>query len=110
MADPLSNSRPHSLVPSFLYSSSSSMTTSTDALRPSVSSSLVGAALLSKRVVVPAPKEKVEMYSAGFYAACGVGGMLSTGLTHLAVTPIDLVKCNMQVISFFAIFFFPFGF
>ncbi|CAN6713519.1 unnamed protein product [Malus baccata var. baccata] len=92
MADPLSNSRPHSLVPSFLYSSSSSMTTSTDALRPSVSSSLVGAALLSKRLVVPAPKEKVEMYSAGFYAACGVGGMLSTGLTHLAVTPIDLVK------------------
>ncbi|KAM2075697.1 hypothetical protein ACFX1T_038539 [Malus domestica] len=97
MADPLSNSRRHSLVPSFLYSSSSSMTTSTDALGPSVSSSSVGAALLSKRVVVPAPKEKVEMYSAGFYAACGVGGMLSTGLTHLAVTPIDLVKCNMQI-------------
>ncbi|GJN30967.1 hypothetical protein PR202_gb19317 [Eleusine coracana subsp. coracana] len=26
-----------------------------------------------------------------------LGGVLSTGLTHLAVTPLDLVKCNMQV-------------
>ncbi|KAM0979228.1 hypothetical protein EV1_015017 [Malus domestica] len=69
MADFLSNAHRHSLVPSFLYSSSSSsMRTRTDASPPSVSSSSA-VALLSKRVVVPAPKEKLEMYSPAFYAA-----------------------------------------
>jgi len=28
---------------------------------------------------------------------CCVGGVLSCGLTHLAVTPLDVAKCNMQV-------------
>ncbi|XP_009334321.3 mitochondrial phosphate carrier protein 3, mitochondrial-like [Pyrus x bretschneideri] len=99
MAHSLGNAHRHSLVPSFLYSSSSSsssMQTSTDASPPSVSSSSA-VALLSKRVVVPAPKEKLEMYSPAFYAACGVAGMLSTGFTHTAVTPIDVIKCNMQI-------------
>ncbi|KZV38779.1 mitochondrial phosphate carrier protein 3, mitochondrial [Dorcoceras hygrometricum] len=36
------------------------------------------------------------MYSPAFYAACIAGGILSCGLTHTAVTPLDLVKCNMQ--------------
>eukprot|EP01018_Ginkgo_biloba_P022700 Gb_16858 [translate_table: standard] len=31
-----------------------------------------------------------------FYAACIFGGVLSCGLTHTGVTPLDLVKCNMQ--------------
>ena len=51
--------------------------------------------------VVPSPNEpsskKIEMYSPQFYAACTAGGILSCGLTHMAVTPLDLVKCNMQV-------------
>lgn len=49
--------------------------------------------------MIPAPSEpgKIEMYSPQFYAACTVGGILSCGLTHMAVTPLDLVKCNMQV-------------
>ncbi|PWA93966.1 NB-ARC domains-containing protein [Artemisia annua] len=29
--------------------------------------------------------------------ACTVNGTLSCGLTHTAVTPLDLVKCNMQL-------------
>lgn len=37
------------------------------------------------------------MYSPRFYAACATGGILSCGLTHPAVTPLDLVKCNMQI-------------
>ncbi|PWZ34186.1 Mitochondrial phosphate carrier protein 3, mitochondrial [Zea mays] len=37
------------------------------------------------------------MYSPAFYAACTTGGIASCGLTHMAVTPLDLVKCNMQV-------------
>jgi solute carrier family 25 phosphate transporter 3 len=32
-----------------------------------------------------------------YYAKCTIGGILSCGLTHLAVTPLDVTKCNMQV-------------
>jgi len=39
---------------------------------------------------------KVELYSPKYFALCSVGGILSCGLTHTFVTPIDLVKCNKQ--------------
>lgn len=32
-----------------------------------------------------------------YYFKCMIGGVLSCGLTHLVVTPLDVVKCNMQV-------------
>jgi len=32
-----------------------------------------------------------------YYGKCMIGGVLSCGLTHLAVTPLDVAKCNMQV-------------
>jgi len=32
-----------------------------------------------------------------YYMKCMLGGVLSCGLTHLAVTPLDVAKCNMQV-------------
>jgi len=32
-----------------------------------------------------------------YYAKCMVGGILSCGLTHTAVVPLDIVKCKMQV-------------
>ena len=32
-----------------------------------------------------------------YYAKCMLGGVLSCGLTHTAVCPLDVVKCNMQV-------------
>lgn len=32
-----------------------------------------------------------------YYMKCCFGGVLSCGLTHLAVTPLDVAKCNMQV-------------
>eukprot|EP01128_Nolandella_sp_AFSM9_P011895 TRINITY_DN8797_c0_g1_i1.p2 TRINITY_DN8797_c0_g1~~TRINITY_DN8797_c0_g1_i1.p2 ORF type:complete len:330 (-),score=83.63 TRINITY_DN8797_c0_g1_i1:170-1159(-) len=38
----------------------------------------------------------IELYSAKYFAACGLGGILSCGLTHGALTPLDLVKCNVQ--------------
>ncbi|KAF2281237.1 mitochondrial carrier [Westerdykella ornata] len=41
----------------------------------------------------------IELYSAKYYAACTFGGMLACGLTHTAVTPLDLVKCRRQVDS-----------
>lgn len=32
-----------------------------------------------------------------YYGKCMIGGILSCGLTHLAITPLDVSKCNMQV-------------
>lgn len=51
------------------------------------------------KFMIPGASEpgKIPMYSAEFYAACTVGGILSCGITHTAVTPLDIVKCNMQV-------------
>ncbi|KAI1499207.1 mitochondrial carrier domain-containing protein [Biscogniauxia marginata] len=39
----------------------------------------------------------IELYSPKYYAACTVGGLLACGVTHTAVTPLDLVKCRRQV-------------
>ncbi|KFH44511.1 Mitochondrial phosphate carrier protein-like protein [Hapsidospora chrysogenum ATCC 11550] len=41
----------------------------------------------------------IELYSGRYYAACTVGGLLACGLTHTAVTPLDLVKTRRQVDS-----------
>ena len=102
------------MIPSFLYSSSSSSlskrlfdldtltrSTNLDHHDHGSSSSPPSISSLSstKSFVIPAPNEKVQMYSPEFYAACTAGGILSCGLTHTAVTPLDLVKCNMQVCS-----------
>ncbi|CAK9295122.1 unnamed protein product [Gordionus sp. m RMFG-2023] len=38
-----------------------------------------------------------EYGSAKYYALCGLGGILSCGLTHTAMVPLDLVKCRIQV-------------
>ncbi|KAJ7978706.1 Mitochondrial phosphate carrier protein like [Quillaja saponaria] len=38
-----------------------------------------------------------EEFSLGYYGLCTVGGILSAGTTHLAVTPLDVLKVNMQV-------------
>lgn len=52
-------------------------------------------------VVCPLPSttEEVscEFGSSKYYALCGFGGILSCGLTHTAVVPLDLVKCRLQV-------------
>lgn len=104
-----------SLMPSFLYSSSSLSSSKRlfdlDALMNNTNARLLNRSALfvspssngvskTESFVIPAPKEKIEMYSPAFYAACTAGGMLSCGLTHMALTPLDLVKCNMQVLPF----------
>lgn len=48
---------------------------------------------------VQATAGHIEMYSPKFYAACTLGGLLACGVTHTAVTPLDLVKCRRQVNS-----------
>ncbi|RVW52622.1 Mitochondrial phosphate carrier protein 3, mitochondrial [Vitis vinifera] len=97
----IENSR-QSLVPSFLYTTPvSKKLFDVDTLvrgnptLPTASSN--GGA--SKSFMIPAPSEpgKIAMFSPAYYAACTVGGTLCCGLTHMAVTPLDLVKCNMQI-------------
>jgi solute carrier family 25 phosphate transporter 3 len=59
------------------------------------SSSSVGKA---PEFIIPAASEgKIKMFSPEYYRACAIGGTLCCGLTHMAVTPIDVVKCNMQI-------------
>jgi len=54
-------------------------------------------------VPVAAAKEWDARYSHpvphnnAYYAKCMLGGVLSCGLTHTVVTPLDVTKCNMQV-------------
>jgi len=36
-------------------------------------------------------------HDASYYGKCMIAGVLSCGLTHTAITPLDVVKCNMQV-------------
>lgn len=49
--------------------------------------------------VAQAKAGKIELYSPKYYAACTLGGLLACGVTHTAVTPLDLVKCRRQVDS-----------
>jgi len=44
-----------------------------------------------------AASEPVPYGTAKYYAYCAFGGLLSCGLTHTAVVPLDLVKCRIQV-------------
>ena len=48
-------------------------------------------------LAAPAEKKQIKLYSGEYYAVCTLGGILSCGLTHTAVTPLDVVKCNMQI-------------
>ncbi|KRX77234.1 Phosphate carrier protein, mitochondrial, partial [Trichinella sp. T6] len=38
-----------------------------------------------------------EFGSGKYFALCGLGGVVSCGLTHTGVVPLDLVKCRIQV-------------
>lgn len=45
----------------------------------------------------PLTGRPIQLYTGDYYLACGIGGILSCGLTHTFVTPLDVVKCNAQV-------------
>lgn len=45
-----------------------------------------------------------ELSSPWFYSVCTMAGMLSAGTTHLAITPLDVLKVNMQVLVSFLCF------
>jgi Mitochondrial carrier protein len=38
-----------------------------------------------------------DVHDMSYYGKCMVGGIFSCGLTHMAVCPLDIVKCRKQV-------------
>ncbi|CCK72759.1 Cu/Pi carrier KNAG_0L01390 [Huiozyma naganishii CBS 8797] len=42
-------------------------------------------------------KRHIDLYTKEFYTACTLGGVVACGPTHSSVTPLDLVKCRLQV-------------
>lgn len=86
------------MLPASLYRASAPGAAPAEPARPAEPG--LAAALLANARETPliaAPMEKkIKLYSPEFYTACTIGGILSCGLTHTAVTPLDVVKCNMQ--------------
>jgi len=50
----------------------------------------------SARAPAVAAASAIELFSPSYYAACAGGGVAACGVTHMLVTPLDVVKCNMQ--------------
>ncbi|CAN6224668.1 unnamed protein product [Urochloa humidicola] len=51
-------------------------------------------------VMAGAPSEpfgKIEMFTPAYYTAAAVAGAAACGFTHTAVTPLDVIKCNIQI-------------
>jgi hypothetical protein len=38
-----------------------------------------------------------DVHDMSYYGKCMIGGIFSCGLTHMAVCPLDIVKCRKQV-------------
>jgi solute carrier family 25 phosphate transporter 3 len=64
--------------------------------RPYNPAAAVAAAMSSNSgaVVAAAPAEPIKLYSTQYYTTCAIGGIAACGTTHMAVTPLDVVKCN----------------
>lgn len=41
------------------------------------------------------PQKKIELFSANYFAACTLGGIIACGPTHTMVTPLDLVSLSI---------------
>lgn len=100
----VSESSRNALLPSFLYAAPAAASPFAAAAAASVGGHTVAApsaaAAARPAIWARAPSEpgrRIEMYSPAFYAACTAGGVASCGLTHMTFTPLDLVKCNVQV-------------
>jgi len=48
-------------------------------------------------VAAPAGGDSCEFGSNKYFLLCGLGGIISCGSTHTLLTPLDLVKCRLQV-------------
>lgn len=54
--------------------------------------------IITTTVSASDPSNTVAFGSSKYYALCGLGGILSCGITHTAIVPLDLVKCRIQVL------------
>jgi hypothetical protein len=43
------------------------------------------------------PQKKIELFSANYFAACTLGGIIACGPTHTMVTPLDLVSLPIAI-------------
>jgi len=43
------------------------------------------------------PTEPIPLYSYEYFKYCTIGGIIACGPTHASVTPLDVVKCRLQV-------------
>lgn len=77
------------LLPSFLYAASSPGASGGG--REAPAAPVVAAGAPSE------PFGKIEMFSPAYYAAGAIGGAAACGFTHAAVTPLDVIKCNIQI-------------
>uniref|UniRef100_A0A2P2HW29 Phosphate carrier protein, mitochondrial n=1 Tax=Hirondellea gigas TaxID=1518452 RepID=A0A2P2HW29_9CRUS len=50
-----------------------------------------------RNIVAASSSEMVELNSTKYFVLCGFGGLLSCGITHTGIVPLDLVKCRIQV-------------
>lgn len=50
-----------------------------------------------RNIVAAATPDQVEFGSTKYFVLCGFGGLLSCGITHTGIVPLDLVKCRIQV-------------
>jgi solute carrier family 25 phosphate transporter 3 len=50
-----------------------------------------------RNIAAAATPDEVEFGSTKYFILCGFGGLLSCGITHTGIVPLDLVKCRIQV-------------
>ncbi|KAI5076610.1 hypothetical protein GOP47_0008675 [Adiantum capillus-veneris] len=48
-------------------------------------------------MAVEAQQDGIKLFTSRYYAACAAGGLLSAGASHVLITPLDVLKVNMQV-------------
>uniref|UniRef100_T1J0E7 Phosphate carrier protein, mitochondrial n=1 Tax=Strigamia maritima TaxID=126957 RepID=T1J0E7_STRMM len=66
-------------------------------MAPSLSQSLVPKPPPRKFAAAATEEYCCEFGSMEYFALCGLGGILSCGITHTMIVPLDLVKCRIQV-------------
>jgi solute carrier family 25 phosphate transporter 3 len=51
---------------------------------------------MADKLAAMKPQKKIELFSANYFAACTLGGIIACGPTHTMVTPLDLVSLLMS--------------
>ena len=64
---------------------------------PMVPAKVVASTLPANTIASAAESGPIKLYTPSYYWTCAAGGVASCGLTHMGVTPLDVVKCNMQI-------------